>query len=456
MKKTQLLLWMGILVVSLFSWTFASADCQEIRFSNGEKFCFDIQKISSERFRASISKTSLSTLSDLSCNLTLPNKTQVSLSRCEGEFSYGGNNGSIEIRADIQNYWYELITNYDFRNGSFSSYWDHSSYNYSPEITSVSNESPRENEWVDITLRVRNNFNSSYYNDSVNFYVEAYKNGRRDSASSYDYQLDRSSYRFSYSDQGEVRLRNFIKFTNEGEFRVIAKLHNYNNEQTGQEFYVQRHSSDRWRSVDTLSIHSINPSSPRIDQWIDITVRAVDRYGDIVRNYDRKVRFEVEEYRNGSWRNASSSEYTIDNRTAYFSRYDNGEKTFSDLIKFRTRGEFRIKVIDDWQSWIYGSKEITVRANNDSDTYYPNYYQGNFTDKELKKIRAVSEIWNNVIAALEKDYPRLRRDSQWKKVSDDFYRDMQGILRNSNSSFRNWSEFYSAFQSWLSLTIRTR
>lgn len=223
-----------------------------------------------------------------------------------------------------------------------------------------------------------------------------------------------------------------------------------------QDFYVRRNDTSSSRSVDTLSIRSFSPSSPKVDQWIDITVRALDRYGDIVTNYDREVRFEIEEYRNGAWRNASSSDYTLEHRTARFSRYDNGEKTFSDIVKFRTRGEFRIKVIDDHQSGIYGSKEINIRSNNDSNYYYPNYYQGNFTDKELKKIRAVSEIWDNVISTLQKDYPRLRRDSHWKRVSDDFYRDMQGILKNSSSSSRNWSEFYSAFQSWLSLTIRTR
>lgn len=98
----------------------ASADCQEIRFSNGEKFCFDIEKISTERFRTRISNSSLGTFSDLSCKLTLPNSTQVSLSRCEGEFTYGGTYGKIELRADIQNYWYELFANYDFVNGKFS------------------------------------------------------------------------------------------------------------------------------------------------------------------------------------------------------------------------------------------------------------------------------------------------------------------------------------------------
>lgn len=79
------------------------------------------------------------------------------------------------MRADIQNYWYELISNYDFKNGSFTSL-NQESHPYHPEITSVSNPSPEINEWVDITLRVKSDFTSKYYDDYINFSVRENEN----------------------------------------------------------------------------------------------------------------------------------------------------------------------------------------------------------------------------------------------------------------------------------------
>jgi hypothetical protein len=62
----------------------------------------------------------------------------------------------------------------------------------------------------------------------------------------------------------------------------------------------------------------------------------------------------------------------------------------------------------------------------------------------LKKIRAVYDIWDNVISALERDYPRLRNSSSWRSRSDTFKRNMKDVLvDNRSSSFRDWSDFYN-------------
>lgn len=122
------------------------------------------------------------------------------------------------------------------------------------------------------------------------------------------------------------------------------------------------------------------------------------------------------------------------------------------MVRFKKTGEFRIKVIDDYQSSIYGSKEISVGYNGNSHRYY-----SNFTEKELRKIRAVADIWNDVIIALEKDYPKLRNDKHWKNISNTFYSDMQAVFRNANyQNFKNRSDFYKSFQDWLSYTVRAR
>lgn len=88
--------------------------------------------------------------------------------------------------------------------------------------------------------------------------------------------------------------------------------------------------------VDRLELPSFSPSSPRVGDWIDLTVRALDRHGNRVRDYRATLDIEVEEYRNGSWKTAYSSDFSLDQHRISFSSSDRGEKTFSDLIKFKS------------------------------------------------------------------------------------------------------------------------
>lgn len=445
MKKTRIL--MTTLLLGLSSLTaISAAECQEIRFSNGEKFCFDLQKVATERFQAKTSNSSVSAFSDLSCSLRLPNGDQVSLSRCEGEFSYGGPNGKLEIRADIGNYWYEMITNYDFRNGRFSSsYSDSSTTSAYPEIISVSNSSPKRDERVDLTLRIRGQDNA--YTRTVKFYVEQLKNWRWERASSYTYDLERSSYSFSSYEKREKSFDRLVKFREEGEFRLYAELDN--GQSTYKTFSVRDGSS--YSSRYSPKWISVSDSSPDRNEWVDMMLRI--RNNDSYSYYTDRVNFYVEEYRNGRRSSASTYDYQLDRSSYTFSSSDRGEIRLRNFVKFRTEGEFRVIA----ELYAYGNQRTTqmfyVWSSNTSSWYS----RHDFTDKELKKIRAVAEIWNEVIIALEKDYPRLRRDAQWRRLSDDFYSNMQAVLRNSSSSgFRDWKDFYTKFQERLSYTVRTR
>jgi hypothetical protein len=61
----------------------------------------------------------------------------------------------------------------------------------------------------------------------------------------------------------------------------------------------------------------------------------------------------------------------------------------------------------------------------------------------LRKIRAIYDIWDQVISSLERDYPRLKNSSSWKNESNNFYRNMKDVLTDKRSaSFRSWNDFY--------------
>lgn len=206
--------------------------------------------------------------------------------------------------------------------------------------------------------------------------------------------------------------------------------------------------------VDRLELRSFSPSSPRVGDWIDLRVRALDRHGNRVRDYRATLDIEVEEYRNGSWKPAYSSDFSLDQHRISFSSSDRGEKTFSDLIKFKSSGEFRIRLVDRSHYALSTSRELRVYGTSE---YVRNKGTLNFTSKELSKIRAVAEIWKEVMIALERDYPRLRRSTEWKRHSENFYDAMQKILKDDRyASYQDWNAFYRGFQDWFSLTIKTR
>ena len=323
----------------------AFAWCQTISFTDGSSFCFDIAKTGTDTYRAEVSSSRVSSNS-LSCKLTLPNNNRIDLPNCQWNFNYGGSDMKVELRADTPNSYSVLLANYDFRNGRFTDGsdsnnrdWNNNYWGYQVNFSSVSTNNPSTDQWIDMTLRVRNTSASysNYFNGRVNFTVEEYRNGTWRTASSSDYSLERSSYEFSYSDAGERRLTNFLRFRNNGQYRILAQIDgtNYTAYQT---FTVGNSNNNRWDNnrSNWVAIDDISTTSPSVDQWVSLRVR---RDGNSYSS--QTVRFEVEEYRDGYWRSAYSSDYDLD-RSSYTFYSSESSKSFSSFLKFRKDGEFRL------------------------------------------------------------------------------------------------------------------
>ena len=344
MKKVHYLLLAAMLpVVGLANAAFAW--CQTISFTDGSSFCFDIAKTGTDTYRAEVSSSRVSS-SSLSCKLTLPNNNRIDLPNCQWNFNYGGSDMKVELRADTPNAYSVLVANYDFRNGRFTDGsdsnnrdWNNNYWGYQVDFSSVSTNNPSTDQWIDMTLRVRNTSASysNYFNGRVNFTVEEYRNGTWRTASSSDYSLERSSYEFSYSDAGERRLTNFLRFRNNGQYRILAQIDgtNYTAYQT---FTVGNGNNNRWDNnrSNWVAIDDISTTSPSVDQWVSLRVR---RDGNSYSS--QTVRFEVEEYRDGYWRSAYSSDYDLD-RSSYTFYSSESSKSFSSFLKFRKDGEFRL------------------------------------------------------------------------------------------------------------------
>ena len=344
MKKVHYLLLAAMLPVAGMA-NAAFAWCQTISFTDGSSFCFDIAKTGTDTYRAEVSSSRVSSNS-LSCKLTLPNNNRIDLPNCQWNFSYGGSDMKVELRAETSNSYSVLVANYDFRNGRFTDGsdsnnrdWNNNYWGYQVDFSLVSTNNPSTDQWIDMTLRVRNTSASysNYFNGRVNFTVEEYRNGTWRTASSSDYSLERSSYEFSYSDAGERRLTNFLRFRNNGQYRILAQIDgtNYTAYQT---FTVGNGNNNRWDNnrSNWVAIDDISTTSPSVDQWVSLRVR---RDGNSYSS--QTVRFEVEEYRDGYWRSAYSSDYDLD-RSSYTFYSSESSKSFSSFLKFRKDGEFRL------------------------------------------------------------------------------------------------------------------
>ena len=344
MKKVHYLLLAAMLPVAGLA-NAAFAWCQTISFTDGSSFCFDIAKTGTDTYRAEVSSSRVSSNS-LSCKLTLPNNNRIDLPNCQWNFNYGGSDMKVELRADTPNSYSVLVANYDFRNGRFTDGsdsnnrdWNNNYWGYQVDFSSVSTNNPSIDQWIDMTLRVRNTSASysNYFNGRVNFTVEEYRSGTWRTTSSSDYSLERSSYEFSYSDAGERRLTNFLRFRNNGQYRILAQIDgtNYTAYQT---FTVGNGNNNRWDNnrSNWVAIDDISTTSPSVDQWISLRVR---RDGNSYSS--QTVRFEVEEYRDGYWRSAYSSDYDLD-RSSYTFYSSENSKSFSSFLKFRKDGEFRL------------------------------------------------------------------------------------------------------------------
>ena len=337
MKKVHYLLLAAMLPVAGLA-NAAFAWCQTISFTDGSSFCFDIAKTGTDTYRAEVSSSRVSSNS-LSCKLTLPNNNRVDLPNCQWNFNYGGSDMKVELRAETSNSYSVLVANYDFRNGRFTDGSDDGNkrndyWGYQIDFNSVSSTNPSTNQWIDMTLKVRNTSSSSsnYFNGRVNFSVEEYRDGYWRSASSSDYDLERSSYTFSSSDWGERRMTNFLRFRNNGRYKIVAQIDG-TNYTAYQEFTVWNGNNNRsnWVAIDDIST-----TSPSVDQWISLRVRRDGSYYS-----SQTVRFEVEEYRDGYWRSAYSSDYDLD-RSSYTFYSSESSKSFSSFLKFRKDGEFRL------------------------------------------------------------------------------------------------------------------
>ncbi len=190
-----------------------ASSCETVRFLNGESFCFGIEKLSNNQYQTKVTQSTLT--SSLSCTLTLPNLTKVSLPGCQGTFLYAGKDDTLKLDAEIKNYIASIIFAYNFLGYEVPEVVENNLT--SLQIASTTPTSPKLSEWIGMTFKVYDQQNKVFtaFEGKLNFSVEEYRNGSWQSAYSSDYSLSPTTTSLTILDRGSKTLNSFLRFNSE-------------------------------------------------------------------------------------------------------------------------------------------------------------------------------------------------------------------------------------------------
>jgi len=360
---------------------------------------------------------------------------------------------------------------YDFKvkvidDNNSSIYWERifyvwGDYNNNTEannfLVSTNNTSPSTNQRVDLSIRARNNNNNTVtdYRGTVRFNIYY----RTSSSSSWirttsynDFEFKPiydNTYTFNYSDNWNITLYDAIRFKRNYDFKVEIVDDNNSSIYWERVFYIWEDSNNEsnWFYITT------NNSSPNTYERVNLFIKAQDYNNNTITNYRGTVRFEI------YYRTSSSSSWIRTTSSNYFefkSSYDNGY-TFSsadywyatlyDIIRFKRDYEYKVRIIDDNNSSVYGERIFYVWGDS--------WWIYGYTSTEIANIQKVYNIRDDLINSLKRSSSRLRYNQTRIDLSEDLKIEMKRILDNSSyKKYPTYREFWNAFNYRYSYTLR--
>lgn len=255
-----------------------------------------------------------------------------------------------------------------------------STYNADNFYITASPSSPNQDEATDITIKARDNTTTDQeYRGSIKFKVEK-KSGSnsRSTASSSLYDLSRTSYTFTSSDNGEHTFSNLVTFYDDSyDYRLVVYDDNNTIEST-KTFTLNGGSNNTNYNTDNFYI-STDDTTPNQNQLVNLTIKARNNTSTDS-TYRGNIKFEVRYRTSGStnWTKTTSlsyyeMKYPYETNGYTFNSSNNGLITITDFIRFRkTDYEYKVIVMDSDYNEIKGEKIFTVGTvdTTTSDNFY--------------------------------------------------------------------------------------
>ncbi len=388
MKKFLLLIFCSVLGIWLGN--SALAACKQVEFANG-RICVDIIKKNNSTFEI---KTNIQEGNGtLRCGIVLENNVQKD-TNCNEEFFVGntkeqyikiypklGSQFPIDREGKPNNKSERAFPQwmYDFGIGNRSNWLYNNDQTTNNFQVTTDNSNPNTNERVDLSIKAMNNNNTTNtsYRGTVQFevYYRLSSSDSRRTAYSNDFEFRsyyNDEYSFRSSDNGYVTLTDYITFKKAYDFKVKV-IDTNNNIYWEKIFYLNENSNNT--NINNFQISSNTSNLDTYDRT-DITIRARDNNNYTATNYRGTIQFEVY-YRLSSSDSrrytSSSSLFEIDSyyKDGYtFRSSDNGQITLNNFFRAKRNYDFKIKVIDKYNSYIYWEKVFyTDSSTNDTENF---------------------------------------------------------------------------------------
>lgn len=357
------------------------------------------------------------------------------------------------------NKWYKI---FDFGNGYNDNNTNDNTDNFS---LTTDDSSPDKNQYIDLTITTKDGSTiDTSYRGKVTFEIRYKESGhstwyKTTSLSDYEmkYPYENNGYTFSSSNAGRVTITDFIKFRKENYQYKIIVVDNDNNNIDGEKIFTLE-NDDNNNSEYNFNL-TTDDSTPSTNQWIDLTVKARNNISSYT-SYRGTLQFEIyyKASASSTWTKTTSSTYyeianNYDDNGYTFTSSNAGQKTFTNLIRFKTNNySYKVLVYDEDEEMDFQWEKIFTVGNtsNDSDIDW-------FTTNELNTVESVYDARNNMISNLKSIYPRLRTHTTRQTKSDNLYNEMKKILDDSsNKEYDDFDAFSDAWSERYRYTISVR
>ena len=348
-----MLAWIFGLALSVGSVNAASSDCLNIKFDNWDSVCLGITKSGTKNFKINIDKINLSETPTLMCYLTLPDGHMYPLSGCRWSFTYAGSTTQavllsatyVDNNKDVFYNW--LSTSINFKNwtwgsssktinsGEGTNNWKSSSKSSDEIQLSTNRKSPSTSQYVNLTISTDKKYTgrlylTAKYRSSTSSSWSSISNTSSTYFTDYSDEWDDGYYRMTSSDDGEVTLKNLVKFRKNGYYRIYVRDTDWN------ESYIQFNVGDVDDDDDDSSSKVSGFSSSELSKIKTVYKNWNSMIAEMQRKYPslKKDKF---------WITLSNNLYddlkdVVDNKKVRdFDDYDDFQEAFDDWYEYTMR-----------------------------------------------------------------------------------------------------------------------
>ncbi len=472
MLKKISLFWMLSMFVLLGA-GFAANDCENVdwntkNYDNPDgDICISVEKDSSSRYELDVDMSDWDEDSDsIRCEVATPDGKLYLLGNCDGSTFRYYDDDTDQLKIYVYADWFYGVIeeDYDFDDWEWDSNWSSSSSNWDADYiyAKVSDSSPDTNDWIDLTLEIRDNDDDVVedYDDTVEFEIyyrtSSSSSWRKTTSSSYfeldddydDYEID-----FRSSWDWEADLDDFIRFKKDYEFEIRFEDESDSSVDWDVDIDVGGSSSSSNWDADYIYIKADDDVDA--DDWIDIEIKIWDDDNYLVTDYNNTIEFEVY-YRtssSSSWKETTSSSYfelddDYDDFEIDFKSSWDWEVELDKFIKFKKEYEFKVVFEDEDDDDVTWYFTVDVGADADSNVDW-------FNNSEYRQVENLYNAWDYLIDALEKENSSLKRNTTWQKQTDELYENIEDVVDDErNREFDDYDDFYDDFIAWYNYTLR--